>query len=670
MFTISNTLLKAISWTLVHTIWQGLILAILAGAVILATKKTTAALRYNLLSALFVLFFVAVGYTFYTEYQAGDTIKATVNTVAMTEHPETVTHTTATTIPASAKISNYLTNHSDIIVLLWFVIFCIKSFSMMTNLRYIYRVRNYRNHPVPELWNERINEFCTVLGIRQPVKLLESQLVKVPSVTGFLKPIILIPIGLLTQLPQDQLEAILLHELAHIKRKDYAMNLLQSFAEVIFFFNPGVLWLSSLLKEERENCCDDKAVAITQNKSRFVHALVSFQEYNAKENQLAMGFGAKKEHLLNRAKRIIYNNNTSLDTIEKTFLSLCLVIISVCFAACTTTKTMAERKAEKKANEVPLAIVAPPALPVSPASPTYPESSVPVLSAEEVTKITTAALAAAEAARAASTEAEIQSQKATALRGQMKNQTEMMEADIEAAKAQIEQQANLLVSKIRKREAAQTKAEKEAIEEEITAIKTELKANAEKMKNSASEVMVMSEAESKNIRKGMAESRVTADIARAAAMDARTETTKAMKGSAYSGVQKEFMKEQLKAQKEIMKGQLKAQKEIMKARLELQKEAMKRASKEREKAGAAMQKSDIRRQEADIEVKAIIQDLLIENVIKTPVNLCYKLSNDELIVNGVKQPLNIHEKLKAKYLNTSNATATYYNFKFSGEDSK
>ncbi|AWG26474.1 M56 family metallopeptidase [Flavobacterium kingsejongi] len=667
MFTISNTLLKAISWTLVHTIWQGLILAILAGAVILATKKTTAALRYNLLSALFVLFFVGVGHTFYTEYQAGDTINTTISTIAIAEHPEIVTHSIATAIPASAKISNYLTNHSDIIVLLWFIIFCIKSFSMMTNLRYIYRVRNYRNHPVPELWNNRINEFCAVLGIRQPVQLLESQLVKVPSVTGFFKPIILIPIGLLTQLPQDQLEAILLHELAHIKRKDYAMNLLQSFAEVIFFFNPGVLWLSSLLKEERENCCDDMAVAITQNKTRFVHALVSFQEYNAKENQLAMGFGAKKEHLLNRAKRIIYNDNTSLDTIEKTFLSLCLVIITVCFAACTTTKTMAERKAEKKANEVPLAIVAPSVLPVSP---TYPESSVPVLSAEEVTKITTAALAAAEAARAASTEAEVQVQKATALRAQMKNQTETMEADIEAAKAQIEQQANLLVSKIRKREAAQTKAEKEAIEEEITAIKTELKANAEKMKSSASEVMVMSEAESKNIRKGMAESRITADIARAAAMDARTETTKAMKGSAYSGVQKEFMKEQLKAQKEIMKGQLKAQKEIMKARLELQKEAMKRASKEREKAGAAMQKSDIRRQEADIEVKAIIQDLLIENVIKTPVNLCYKLSNDELIVNGVKQPLNIHEKLKAKYLTSPNITATYYNFKFTGEDSK
>ena len=109
--------------------------------------------------------------------------------------------------------------------------------------------------------------------------LLESAIVKVPVVIGLLKPVILLPLGLLSNLPPDQVEAVLLHELAHIRRKDYLVNLLQSFAEVVFFFNPALLWISSLMREERENCCDDVAISHIKNKKQFIHALVAFQEY-------------------------------------------------------------------------------------------------------------------------------------------------------------------------------------------------------------------------------------------------------------------------------------------------------------------------------------------------------------------------------------------------------
>ena len=105
---------------------------------------------------------------------------------------------------------------------------------------------------------------------------------------GFFKPLILVPMGLLTHLPADQLHAILLHELGHIRRQDYLVNLLQRFAETVFFFNPAVLWLFALLRRERECCCDDLVLLHTGNRKSYLDALVGFQEYRSAA--LALGW--------------------------------------------------------------------------------------------------------------------------------------------------------------------------------------------------------------------------------------------------------------------------------------------------------------------------------------------------------------------------------------------
>lgn len=335
----NETLLKAISWTLVHSVWQGVILAVLAGLVILFTKKATSALRYNLLAGLFVAFMVAVGFTCNYEFQEeGRETITRLNLPITIQNQEASPSIPEAGIDFSAQIIDFLNANSSAIVMIWFLIFSIKCLNIFSNLNHVYRIRNYRTQTPSEYWNDRVLELSSTLNIKKHIVLLESQLVKVPSVTGFFKPIILIPVGLLSNLPQDQIEAILLHELAHIRRKDYFINLIQSFAEIIFFFNPGVLWLSSLLKEERENCCDDIAVQVTKSKSKFINALVSFQEYNMKQNELAMGFGGRKNQLLERAKRIIYDDNKTLNSIEKTFLSICLIIVTAFMFACSNTK--------------------------------------------------------------------------------------------------------------------------------------------------------------------------------------------------------------------------------------------------------------------------------------------------------------------------------------------
>jgi len=141
-------------------------------------------------------------------------------------------------------------------------------------------------------------------------------------------------------------ETILLHELAHIKRNDFLINLFQQFAEILFFFNPGVLWVSSLIKNERENCCDDMALSVAKDKKIFIHALVAFQEYRA-GLRYATAFPGSGNHLLNRVKRIITNNNKTLNNMEKLVLASGIIITCLATVAFNPGKEKDKNKLSK-----------------------------------------------------------------------------------------------------------------------------------------------------------------------------------------------------------------------------------------------------------------------------------------------------------------------------------
>ena len=113
----------------------------------------------------------------------------------------------------------------------------------------------------PGMWRARLDQLARRARISRRVVLLESCLAEVPVVIGYLRPAILVPVGLLAGLPAAQVEAILLHELAHIRRHDYLVNLLQMFVEGLLFYHPAVWWISAVIRAERENCCDDVVVA-------------------------------------------------------------------------------------------------------------------------------------------------------------------------------------------------------------------------------------------------------------------------------------------------------------------------------------------------------------------------------------------------------------------------
>lgn len=329
---IDNNIFQAISWTLIHSIWQGFILALLAGVVLHLTKRSTANLRYLLLTFLLIAFMIGNVLTFLNIFQQ-QVLSSDVNIDFPVPGP-VIEALNFNTLPEIVlNIVQFLNANAFSITIIWFLIFVYHFIKLLVGFNQIYTIRNYKTQLPSPFWINRFSELCEKVHIASPVVLLESALVKVPSVTGFFKPMILVPIGLLASLSIEQIEAILLHELAHIRRKDYLVNIFQRIAEITFFFNPGLIWVSSLIHAERENCCDDIAIAATNKKVTFVHALVSFHEFNLRSNTLSVGFSGNKNSLLKRAQRLVYNDQKSLNVLEKTIMSIGLLVTAIVLIA-------------------------------------------------------------------------------------------------------------------------------------------------------------------------------------------------------------------------------------------------------------------------------------------------------------------------------------------------
>lgn len=318
--------IKTICWTLIHSLWIGLLVAGLAGVILMLTQKTSARLRYQLLCGCLIAFVLITGLLVFRE-------NADVSKQLGVDIKHNEPNLSFTSVPAIDSTGDYLRDivvyidrHSVWVFAIWFVIFNFKIFSLATGLFYIHRIRTYRVQAVGSDWAEKMNALSAKLGIRQSVKLLQSELVKVPLTVGHIRPLILIPVGLFFQLPPGQAETILLHELAHIQRRDYLINLLQSLVETIFFFNPALLWLSAMIREEREACCDDIVLAHTTGKSEYLEALLTFHEIQASGSNLVMGIGGNA--LVNRLKRIINHENKRLNKMEKVVLLGGLLIVS------------------------------------------------------------------------------------------------------------------------------------------------------------------------------------------------------------------------------------------------------------------------------------------------------------------------------------------------------
>lgn len=331
----SQAFLHSLCWTLVHSLWLGMIAAMVTAMIITMTRRSSARLRYNLFITVLAIFVLSIIITAYLQFQS-QTGNETLASLSL-DTIRTSTGETANNVAIMdgtkdqhivEGITSYLNEHASTIVLLWFVFFLLKCAQLISGLQHVNRIRHRNNSAVSTEWKNRLDVLARQTGINTSIAFLQSALISVPAVIGFLKPVLLVPAGLLSNLPPEQVEAILLHELAHIRRKDFLVNLLQSILETFFFFNPAIIWISSLIREEREACCDDMVIAGSLQKANYLQALVSFQELHLHCSEPAMALTGNKNYLLNRVKRMLTQENKKLNLMEKTALLLGIIGIT------------------------------------------------------------------------------------------------------------------------------------------------------------------------------------------------------------------------------------------------------------------------------------------------------------------------------------------------------
>jgi len=189
------------------------------------------------------------------------------------------------------------------LTLFWLAGVMLLSMRTLGGLVLAHRMKLHGTRPVSGLWRERAAEIARKLSMSSPVKVLESSRVSVPTAVGWLRPAILLPASAFTGLTPQQLEAVLAHELAHVRRHDYLVNVLQTGVETLLFYHPAVWWVSRQIRAEREHVCDDMAVRVTGDAMTYARALTRIERLRTAAPRLAMA--ADGGSLRSRVSRLV-----------------------------------------------------------------------------------------------------------------------------------------------------------------------------------------------------------------------------------------------------------------------------------------------------------------------------------------------------------------------------
>lgn len=324
-------LVSALYSTLFYSLWIGVVMGLIAGIIVMATKNASPSLRYNLLTALLGLFSLSMIFVFYQALGKVNLLHSYINPGVLNP----VQLFGITFVGDIDSVLNALGTYANQLLLIWLSIILLKAIKLIIGLKGVHHLKRTRVFDAGVYWQNKVVELSQQLYIKQSVQILQSGIAKIPMVIGHFKPIILTPLGMLNHLSLNEVEAILCHELAHIKRRDYLVNILQNILEVLFFFNPAVLWISKMIRDERENCCDDLAISCTDDKNAYLRALVSCQEFNLNVNGFAMSMVNGKGQLNSRIRRIAFNKKGSLGSVEKMILAVSFLFVFALSAAFT-----------------------------------------------------------------------------------------------------------------------------------------------------------------------------------------------------------------------------------------------------------------------------------------------------------------------------------------------
>ena len=279
-------------WTLIHFAWQGTVLTLAAAGMLRFCRSQSANTRYTIgcitLAAMLVapVLTACVLWSPLSDGATGVTSFWTISEVPIAS--VAWDGGVGDRIRSIGTLTSRVDALLPLVVSGWLAGVIVLLIRMAGGLWRVRRLQASALALAPSRWQAVGERVAARLGLPRVVRIVDSALVDTPTVIGWLKPVILLPIAALANLTPSQVEAILAHELIHIRRHDYVLNVVQTLAETLLFYHPGVWWLSSQVRTEREHCCDDAAVATCGDPVDYVKALAELEAYRSSGTTLAL----------------------------------------------------------------------------------------------------------------------------------------------------------------------------------------------------------------------------------------------------------------------------------------------------------------------------------------------------------------------------------------------
>lgn len=356
MTTLTNLcempLTHALGWTLVHLCWQGTAIAALLWCVLEALGGMRSKARYAAACLALALMVVVPLATFVHLAAEEYRLRAAMNSLPIEIDPGMVIQVGAGNGATSlfARIGVALDHAMPGVLLAWFVGVLFFVGRLNYGLMVARRLQSAGLGAAATELQDVFERLRQRLGVTSAVQLMHSALVEVPTVVGWLRPFVLIPVGCLSGMSPSQIEAILAHELGHIRRHDYLVSVMQSMVESLLFYHPAVWWVSKQVRNERECCCDELAVSVCGDRLTYARALSQLEERRSLYPDVALGVDGGG--LTMRIKRLLGCGGAS--TASQMAAAMVLTTLVIAAGGCIVTMARAESSTVQREARVAL----------------------------------------------------------------------------------------------------------------------------------------------------------------------------------------------------------------------------------------------------------------------------------------------------------------------------
>lgn len=370
--------LQAIAWGLIAALWKGSLLAVLLAILLRVFHRASAQALYllSLMALLGSLGWVVHGVVQHAAALQAASMQPSEAALAFRQSLASLPTSSASGAwqagwwqEAEVRLTSYL----PWLFYAWLIGLGGLSLRLLGGLAYVWNLRRTATPLLEAHWRDRTHSLARQMGLLWPVEVRTSHKVGEPLAIGYLKPLILLPAGLLTGLAPEQVEALLIHELAHLRRADYWVNLLQTLVEALLFFHPAIWWMSGQVRALREHCCDDWVLRMTHSPNTYAQALLTVHSFHVyPQTSFTMNATGTKGLLTHRIQRLFSPNTHRPQALLRSFWAMALLCTGIlCLAFRPHTSPAVAPVPKAPAPEV----ASMPAQPIPPAAPPQPNAT-------------------------------------------------------------------------------------------------------------------------------------------------------------------------------------------------------------------------------------------------------------------------------------------------------